>query len=135
MPYQPSPERARTYALHNRSFELTAQIIDAYPRGRFLDEPSRIIWRQLIRAASSSTFTLEEADAASSDLDFLAKMKIATREAKETRVAIRLLRRCKLAGHLEAGRHEDEANQLASIFSAIVRNKKANMKATKAVGP
>ena len=52
---------------------------------------------------------------------------IALREAKETRVAIRLLTACRLAGAAEVGKYEDEANQMASIFSAIVQNKKASM--------
>jgi four helix bundle protein len=38
---------------------------------------------QLLKAATSSTFNLAEADAASSDADFVAKMRIALREAKE----------------------------------------------------
>jgi four helix bundle protein len=41
------------------------------------------MWRQLVRAAGSCTFNLEEADAASSDADFLAKMRISLREIKE----------------------------------------------------
>lgn len=58
-------------------------------------------------------------------------MRIALREAKETRVAIRFITKCELAGHQDVAVHEDEANQLASIFSAIVRNKKANMQRQK----
>jgi four helix bundle protein len=129
MASQQSPERARTLALQNRSFQLTCSIINSYPRRKFLDDPSRIIWRELVKSASSSTFNLEEADAASSDSDFIAKMRIASREAKEARVAIRLIVRCELQGHTAVAAYEDEANQLASIFSAIVKSKKANMKA------
>jgi four helix bundle protein len=128
MPYQPSPERARTLALHARTFEFACSIIKAYPRRRVLDDPSRVVWRELVKAAGSTTFNLEEADAATGDGDFVAKMRIACREAKEARVAIRLIVRCELEGHESVAKHEDEANQLASIFSAIVRNKKANMK-------
>ncbi len=86
------------------------------------------MWRQLIRAASSSTFNLEEADAASSDADFVAKMRISLREAKEAHVAIRIIVRCKLAAYQRVAGFQDEANQLASIFSTIVKNKKAHMK-------
>jgi len=70
--------RARTLALQERSFALTCSIINGYPKKTYLDDPSKIIWRQLIKAASSSTFNLEEADAASSDADFLAKMQFLT---------------------------------------------------------
>jgi four helix bundle protein len=128
MPYEPSPERARTHALQNRTFKFACAVIRAYPKKRPLDDPSRIIWRELIKAAGSSTFNLEEADGATSDADFVAKMRIAAREAKEARVAIRLIVHCELESHTQVGKYEDEANQLASIFSSIVRNKKANMK-------
>jgi four helix bundle protein len=124
----PTPERARTLALHARAFRFTCGVINAYPRQRYLDDPSRIVWRELVKAAASSTFNLEEADAASSDADFISKMRIACREAKESYVAIRIIAACALAGAAAVGKYLDEANQLASIYSAIVRNKKANMK-------
>ena len=129
MAYEPSPERARTLALQERAFRFTCTIIRAYPRRRNLDDPSRIVWRELVKSATSSTFNLEEADGATSDHDFVAKMRISAREAKEARVAIRVIAACALEGATEVGKHLDEANQLASIYSAIVRNKKANMKA------
>ena len=127
MPNQePSPNRARNLALQKRSFELTCGIICSYPQ-KTLDDPSRDMWRQLIRAASSSTLNLEEADAASSDADFVAKMRISLREAKEAHVAIRIIVRCKLAAYQHVAEFQDEANQLASIFSAIVKNKSHHM--------
>jgi four helix bundle protein len=73
------------------------------------------------------TFNLEEADAASSDADFLAKMRIALREAKEARVAIRILVRCELAGHDSVAKHEDEMRQMTLIFAKIIVKKRASM--------
>jgi four helix bundle protein len=123
----PSPSRARTLALQKRSFDLTCGIINAYPKAKPLDDPSRDMWRNLVRAASSSTFNLEEADAASSDADFVNKMRIALREAKEAHVNIRIIATCRLASSDRVARFQDEANQLASIFATIVRNKLENM--------
>ena len=122
-----SPSRPRILALQHRTFEFACAVITAYPPRGVLDEPSRIIWRELVKAAGSSTFNLEEADAASSDADFLAKMRIALREAKEARVAIRIIVRCKLAGYETVAGYEDEAKQLALIFGKIIVNKKASM--------
>ena len=124
--HEPSPSRQRTLALQRRSFEFTCAVIRAYPQARPLDDPSRDIWRQLIRAASSSTFNLEEADAASSDADFLARMRITLREAKEAHVAARIIATCQLAAHTQATTLVDEANQLTSIFFTIVKNKSVN---------
>lgn len=126
-----SPDRSRTKALQQRSFEQTCNVIAAYPKMRPLDDPSRDTWRQLVRAVNSSTFNLEEADAASSDADFLAKMRIALREAKEAHVAIRIIVCCKLAGHAEVGGYLDEADQRVAIFFTIVKNKAATIEAAR----
>src|SRR6185436_6154479 len=90
-------DRERIVALQQRSFDFTCGVVNAYPKGVRFDDASRVIWYQLLKAASSATFNLEEADAASSDNDFLSKMRIALREAKESRVAIRVIARCGLA--------------------------------------
>ena len=74
--------------------------------------------------ADSTSNNLIEADDASSDADFLSKMGIALREAKEARAALIKIR----LGHLDnfqatgARDLESEAGQLAAIFSAIIRN-------------
>ena len=120
--------RDQILALQQRSFDLACCVINAFPKQKFLDNASRIVWHQLIKAVTSSTFNLEEADAASSDADFLAKMRIALREAKETRVAIRLIVACQLAAHEAVGPYEDEARQMAAIFATIIVNKKASMR-------
>jgi four helix bundle protein len=124
-------DRDRILALQQRSFDFTCGVVNAYPKGIRFDDASKVIWHQLLKAASSTTFNLEEADSASSDNDFLAKMKIALREAKESRVAIRIIARCELAGWREVNGFEDEARQLAAIFGKIIVNKKASMKRTR----
>jgi four helix bundle protein len=124
--HEPSPSRQRTLALQKRSFDFTCAVVCAYPSGR-LDDPSRDIWRQLVKATTSSTFNLEESDAASSDADFLAKMRISTREAKEAKVALRIIAHCKLAAHQKAVQLRDEADQLAAILFTIVKNREENL--------
>ena len=54
-------------------------------------------------------------------------MRIALREVKEARVALRLMDACQLAGHGAVCGYEDEARQMALIFAKIIVNKKANM--------
>jgi four helix bundle protein len=127
----PLTGRERIQALHDRTFDFACAIINAYPAKPYPDDASRIVWRELLKASTSSTFNLEEADAASSDADFLAKMRIALREVKEARVAIRLIIKCKLAGYAAVGGYEDEARQLGLIFGKIIVNKMANIKRRK----
>lgn len=120
--------RQRVDALKKRSFDLSCAVIKCYPKKCFLDEASKIVWRQLLRAVTSSTFNFEEAQSGSSDADFVAKMQIALREIKEARVAIRLIVACELTAYASVGPYEDEARQLALIFAKIIVNKKATMK-------
>jgi four helix bundle protein len=86
-----------------------------------------VIWNQLVRAAPSASANLEEADEASSDADFVFKMKLATREMKEARCWLRFIVACQLANHEGLGNLPDEARQLASIFATIVINTKRRM--------
>jgi four helix bundle protein len=89
-----------------------------------MDIASREIWRQLVRAATSASNNLEEADEASSTADFIVKMKIAVREAKETHRCLRFIVDCRLANADQVTGQADEARQIASILATIVVNTK-----------
>ncbi len=125
-----SPQRQRTLRLQERVFNFAAAVLLKCPHSTW-HLASRETWRQLVRAAPSTSYNLEEADEASSDADFVAKMKIALREAKEARKALRFITRCELANHREVEGLEDEARQLACIFATIIIRKKESMAAKK----
>ena len=118
-----SPQRQRTLRLQERVFNFAAAVLLKCPHSTW-HLASRETWRQLVRAAPSTSYNLEEADEASSDADFVAKMKIALREAKEARKALRFITRCELANYREVGGLEDEARQRATIFATIMIKKK-----------
>ncbi len=86
--------------------------------------PSEIVWGQLVRAADSTSNNLVEADNGSTDADFLNKMRLALREAKESHTCLRKIR----LGALENGARvvdlslEQEADELSAIFSTIITN-------------
>jgi four helix bundle protein len=84
--------------------------------------PSTVVWRQLVRAADSTSNNLVEAEGASSDADFISKMRIALREAKESRTCLRKLRLGQLANaQAVIDRNlEQEADELAAIFATII---------------
>lgn len=88
----------------------------------FLDLPSREVWRQLIKSATSVGANLEEAEAASSKADFIARMRITPCEARETGYWIRLLKASDLTAAAEANQFADEVLQLTKIFTAIIKN-------------
>jgi len=114
-----SAERQRTIALHDRVFQFSCGVLQACPHS-ISHLASREIWRQLVRAAPSALNNLTEADEASSTADFIAKMKIALREAKEARVCLRLLIHCKLTNYESLDSLEDESRQISSILASIL---------------
>jgi four helix bundle protein len=61
-----------------------------------------------------------EADDASSTADFVHKIRLSLREAKEARQCLAKLRLGKLDAHERVGGLEQEANELAAIFASIV---------------
>ena len=81
-------------------------------------------WEQLVRAADGTSNNLVEADNGSTDPDFLNKMRTALREAKESKTCLAKIRLAPLANAqrvLELGL-EQEADELAAIFSTIITN-------------
>ncbi|HJU43425.1 MAG TPA: four helix bundle protein [Vicinamibacterales bacterium] len=120
---EPSEKRKRTLALHDRALRFTNTVNTACPQ-HFTNKPSATAWGQLVRAADGTSNNLIEADGASSDADFLSKMGIALREAKESRAELAKIR----MGHLdhceiiEARALESEASQLSAIFASIILN-------------
>ena len=120
---EPSAKRQRTLALHERAIRFSTGVNLSCPQ-RFTNSPSEKVWDQLVRAADSTSNNLIEADDASSDADFLSKMSIAVREAKESRAALMKIRLGHLDHHQEVGEREleSEAGQLAAIYAAIIRN-------------
>src|SRR5512145_1871649 len=82
---------------------------------------TRALSYQLLSAGTSTGANAEEADGASSHDDFIAKNRIAVKEAKESRFRLRVCRRSNL---LDA-RFEplvQESDELVRILAKIVRN-------------
>ena len=118
-----SPARKRTLELQARVFKLAATVLSACPQD-IPDIASREVWRQLVKASLSASNNLEEADEASSTADFIAKMKIALREAKEARRCLQFITRCELRNWKQVASLDDEAYQISAIFAKIVINTK-----------
>ena len=86
---------------------------------------SRTLADQLLRAGTSIGANTEEAQAGQSRADFLSKISIACKEARETQYWLRLLAATEV---LPASRLTDltsESTQLVAILTTIVRNTRA----------
>jgi four helix bundle protein len=83
-------------------------------------EKEYVISKQLLRSATSIGVNVEEADADYSRRDFAAKMSIASKEARETKYWLRLLKHSEITkinvdGSLEA------VDELVKLLTAIVK--------------
>jgi four helix bundle protein len=76
------------------SFDFSLSVIELYKS--LVNQKEFFISKQLLKSATSIGANVEEANAAFSKKEFIAKMSIASKEARETRYWLRLLDRSNL---------------------------------------
>ena len=80
----------------------------------------RIMMSQILRAGSRVPSNVEEADAAQSKADFISKMSIALKEARETHLRLRLLRSACVVPENKLKPLIQEADEVRRILGAII---------------
>jgi four helix bundle protein len=94
--------------------------------------PNRIsaktIGKQLIRSGTSIGATIEEATAAHSKEDFIYRMNVALREARETLYWLRLLEASRVFEEPPLTETLREADEIAKILGAIVSSARGKRK-------
>ena len=115
-------ENTRQYDLEDRTLAFAKRI------RAFVKSLNKIIaniedGKQVIRSSGSVGANYIEANEALSKKDFIMRIKICHKEAKETRYWLRLIDIQNNADMAkEQGDLEKEANELTNIFGAILRN-------------
>lgn len=102
-----------------KSFEFALEIIQVYRQ--CAGQREFVLSKQLLRSGTSIGANIEEAYAAQSRPDFLSKMSIASKEARETHYWLRLLDASRLVDldFSSALRHADE---LVRMLTALVKS-------------
>ncbi|SCY01071.1 four helix bundle protein [Flavobacterium caeni] len=101
-----------------KTFEFSLTIIALYLKLK--SENEYVLSRQLLRSATSIGANVEEAIAAQSKRDFVNKMSIASKEARETKYWLRLLERSELS-KLEMNEYLKDIEHIINIISKIVK--------------
>jgi four helix bundle protein len=115
----------KPYDLHERLLLFACDIVGAvqflHKRGAI----ARALSYQLLSAGTSVGSNYEESDGASSAADFIAKNRIALKEAKESRFRLRVCRQCQL---LDASFDPliRESDEVVRILGKIVHNASRN---------
>lgn len=104
--------------VQQKSFEFALEVICLYRKLQAQKE--YILSKQLLRSGTGIGANVEEASAGQSRRDFLAKMAIASKEARETKYWLRLLQRSKLAD-IELSNELAHVEELIRILTAIVK--------------
>jgi four helix bundle protein len=110
--------------LPERTFEFARRVVKLC---QVLDQTpgvSRTLANQLLRSGTSIGANVEEGQAGQSRADFLSKLSIACKEARETHYWLRLLAATELVPEPRLTELLDEANQLVAILTAIIRKTK-----------
>lgn len=105
--------------IKKKSYEFALRIVRLY---KFLLGKSEfILSKQLIRAGTSIGANIEEALAGQSRKDFLAKMSIASKEARECNYWLRLIRDGKFIEEDKLKDLINESDELIKILTSIVK--------------
>ncbi len=107
-----------------KSFAFALATISLYKRLQNVNE--FVVSKQLLRSGTSVGANIEEAVAASSRRDFLHKMTIASKEARESVYWLRLLDESDLAPDLYVGKELESARELVRLLTAIVKTTREN---------
>ena len=115
----------KPFDINVRVFILACDIIRAFPRDR-LDTANMKVWSQLVASATSTGAHLEEANAGGSRAQFLALIRGALREARESNYWLRIITATQLASHDRVAMLVEESRELVAILTTIARNTERN---------
>ncbi|PRX51919.1 four helix bundle protein [Salegentibacter salegens] len=99
----------------DKTFKFSLDIISLFKK--LQEEREFIISRQLLKSATSIGANVEEAIAAQSKRDFISKMSIASKEARETKYWLRLLEDSEIT-KIEVSNHLNEITYIINIITA-----------------
>lgn len=104
--------------IQKKSFEFALEIIRLYRK--LQNKREYVLSQQLLPSGTSIGANIEEATAAQSRNDFVAKMSIASKEARETRYWLRLLQESKLV-EIDVTSQLMGVDELIRILTSIVK--------------
>jgi four helix bundle protein len=107
-----------------KAFQFSLHILQLYKL--LIKQKEFIISRQILRCSTSIGANIEEAGAASSRKDFALKMGIASKEAREARYWLRLLKEDQFIRNYDFPGLIYEIDQIINILTKIVKTAQEN---------
>ena len=104
--------------IKEKSFEFALKIISLYKI--LAEEKEHVISRQLLRSGTSIGANIEESTAAQSSSDFVHKLSIASKEARETKYWLMLLQQSRLVNH-DCSPYLKDIDEIINILTSIIK--------------
>ena len=98
-------------------------IIELYKS--LVDKKEYVISKQILSSGTSIGANIEEAIAGQSRKDFIHKLSISNKEARETKYWLRLLKMSSLT-RVDLTKELDEIQQIINILTSIIKSTKEN---------
>ena len=117
-------QRTNKNVIQDKAYDFALSIIELYKKMKLQNE--YILSKQLIRSGTSIGANVQEAVAAQSRKDFISKMSIASKEARETNYWLRLLRDSKLCSDIDMSHLIKESQEIIAILTSIVKTSQKN---------
>jgi len=110
--------------IKKRAYEFALRIVDLHRSLVSVNE--YVLSRQLLRAGTSIGANVEEAIAGQSRADFLSKMSIASKEARESNYWLRLIKDSKILENQAVDNLITESLEIVRILTSIVKTTSSN---------
>jgi four helix bundle protein len=108
-----------------KSLEFALKVIELYKL--LVNENEYVLSKQLLRAGTSIGANIEEANAGFSKKDFIYKMSIASKEARETKYWLLLLEKSNLT-YINMNIYLEDIDHIINILTKIVKTSMENSK-------
>ena len=111
--------------IEQKSFDFSVRIVKLY---KYLNIQKResVISKQLLRSGTSIGANVSEAEQAQSRADFISKLSIALKEAKETKYWLRLLSSTGYLNEKQSDSILKDCTELEKILVSIIKTAKRN---------
>jgi four helix bundle protein len=112
--------RTEPQRITDRSFDFAVRVVKLC---EFLDGKrgvAKVLMPQILRAGTSVVSNVEEAQGGQSKADFISKMSIALKEARESHVRLRILAVTSAIDEVKLTPLIQEADELKRIIGAII---------------
>ena len=119
----PNPNVKQNIILE-KSFQFSLMIIETYKKLKNSNE--YVLSKQLLRSGTSIGANVNEAGAAQTKKDFISKMSVASKEARETRYWLELLEKSGLV-QMDYDDVLKEIDEIIKILTKIVKTSQQNI--------